>query len=240
MPLLLHGLTLLPLLLAPFAAYALMTGWMLDRLPWSSSLFLALWAGSVMARTLYRIPRAAVAVLLLWGLTWAVEALGVWTGLPFGTYRYTGLLWPELMGVPLVIPLAWVALLLLAMAWVEVRLPQAGPLERILRVGLLLVGVDVLLEPMAAYAQRYWVWESGSVPLQNYLSWGILGVLLSALLWRSVGPLRLPKPDRLWLWGLAGVLSGLCALVGIAKGYWDAVVLGAAVLLGASLPWGRR
>ncbi|MCS7082673.1 MAG: carotenoid biosynthesis protein [Bacteroidota bacterium] len=240
MPPLLHGLTLLPLLLAPFAAYALTTGWMLDQLPWSSSLFLALWAGSVVARALYRVPKAAVALLLPWSLTWAVEALGVRTGLPFGAYRYTGLLWPELVGVPLVIPLAWVALLLLAMAWVEARLPQTGPIERILRVGLLLIGVDVLLEPMAAYAQRYWVWESDSVPLQNYVSWGVLGALLSALLWRSVGLLGLPISERPWLWGLAGVLLGLCALVGIAKGYWAAVVLGAAMLLGASLPWRRR
>ncbi|MEN3026784.1 MAG: carotenoid biosynthesis protein [Chlorobiota bacterium] len=240
MPPLLHGLTLLPLLLAPFAAYALTTGWMLDRIPWSSNLFLALWAGSVVARTLYWVPKATVVVLLLWGLTWAVEVLGLRTGLPFGAYHYTGLLWPELMGVPLVIPLAWVALLLLAVTWVEVRLPRAGLLERILRVGLLLVGVDVLLEPMAAYAQRYWVWESGSVPLQNYLSWGVLGALLSALLWRSIGPLGLPKLEQPWLWGLAGVLLGLCALVGIAEGYWSAVLLGAAVLWGASLPWGRR
>src|SRR5689334_14519765 len=37
----------------------------------------------------------------------AVEALGVATGFPFGTYVYSGQLGPKLLGVPLIIPLAW-------------------------------------------------------------------------------------------------------------------------------------
>jgi putative membrane protein len=37
----------------------------------------------------------------------AVEALGVATGFPFGDYAYSGALGPRLLGVPLVIPLAW-------------------------------------------------------------------------------------------------------------------------------------
>ena len=37
----------------------------------------------------------------------AAEAVGVRTGLPFGDYSYAGTLGPEVLDVPLVVPLAW-------------------------------------------------------------------------------------------------------------------------------------
>ena len=46
-----------------------------------------------------------VAVTTVGGLL--VEAVGVATGVPFGRYEYTGTLGPQLLGVPLVVPLAW-------------------------------------------------------------------------------------------------------------------------------------
>ena len=49
--------------------------------------------------------RALVAVTT--GGGFAIEALGVATGFPFGGYDYSGALGPTLAGVPLVIPLAW-------------------------------------------------------------------------------------------------------------------------------------
>src|SRR5215470_5570948 len=36
-----------------------------------------------------------------------VEAAGVAWGFPFGAYQYTGELGPRLLGVPVVVPLAW-------------------------------------------------------------------------------------------------------------------------------------
>jgi uncharacterized membrane protein len=50
---------------------------------------------------------AAALVLVTTGGGLAVEALGVATGIPFGSYAYSGELGPRLFGVPLVIPLAW-------------------------------------------------------------------------------------------------------------------------------------
>ncbi|MEU2614327.1 carotenoid biosynthesis protein [Micromonospora sp. NPDC007271] len=52
--------------------------------------------------------RTALAlVVVATGGGFAVEALGVATGFPFGGYDYSGELGPKLAGVPLVIPLAW-------------------------------------------------------------------------------------------------------------------------------------
>ena len=36
------------------------------------------------------------------------EAVGVATGIPFGRYTYTGTLGPEVLGVPVIVPMAWV------------------------------------------------------------------------------------------------------------------------------------
>ncbi|MCL7455583.1 carotenoid biosynthesis protein [Micromonospora echinofusca] len=57
---------------------------------------------------LSRGPRTAAAlVAVATGGGFAIEALGVATGFPFGSYDYSGELGPKLAGVPLIIPLAW-------------------------------------------------------------------------------------------------------------------------------------
>ena len=48
-------------------------------------------------------------------VAWAAEAIGSKTGFPFGAYHYTDRLQPQLLGVPLLIPLAW--LMMLPPAW---------------------------------------------------------------------------------------------------------------------------
>src|SRR3982751_3694029 len=53
----------------------------------------------------WRAAAALVGTATLGGF--AVEAVGVATGFPFGTYDYSGQLGPKLLGVPLIIPLAW-------------------------------------------------------------------------------------------------------------------------------------
>jgi putative membrane protein len=53
--------------------------------------------------------RGALAGLLVFLLAWAVEHVGVTTGIPFGRYRYTQMLQPQLFGtVPAPIACAWV------------------------------------------------------------------------------------------------------------------------------------
>ena len=48
-------------------------------------------------------------------LSYLAELLGSHTGLPFGKYHYTALLQPQIAGVPLLIPLAW--MMMLPPAW---------------------------------------------------------------------------------------------------------------------------
>jgi len=65
----------------------------------------ALSVGHALATRGVRVGAALVAVTAAGGL--AIEAVGVATGFPFGSYVYGDALGPKLLDVPLVVPLAW-------------------------------------------------------------------------------------------------------------------------------------
>ncbi|WP_246613426.1 carotenoid biosynthesis protein [Paractinoplanes bogorensis] len=143
---------------------------------------------SVSHALLTRGPRAALALVgtaTLGGF--AVEAIGVATGFPFGTYDYSGQLGPKILGVPLIIPLAWTW-----MAWPAWLAAQRLPLGRWARVGVAASGLaawDLFLDPQMV-AEGYWRWESPTpalpgvpgIPVGNYLGWlGFAVVLMTVL-----------------------------------------------------------
>ena len=158
---------------------------------------------------------AAALVVVTTGGGFAVEAIGLATGFPFGGYDYSGALGPKLAGVPLVIPLAWTW-----MAWpawlAAVRLTTGrsvpgpartgsagtgvapGARRTVLRVLLAAVGLaawDVFLDPQMV-SEGYWTWlDSGptlpgvpGVPISNYLGWLLFAIILMALLRPAAGP----------------------------------------------------
>lgn len=167
---------------------------------------------------LSRGPRTAAAlVAVATGGGFAIEALGVATGFPFGSYDYSGELGPKLAGVPLIIPLAWTW-----MAWpawlAAVRLtspagpttrtgtPGAGPgatagdrwARHAGRIALAAVGLaawDLFLDPQMV-AEGYWIWRDATpalpglpgIPVSNYLGWLLFAVLLMSALRPLAGP----------------------------------------------------
>nr|WP_091238849.1 carotenoid biosynthesis protein [Micromonospora matsumotoense] len=162
---------------------------------------------------LRRGPRAALAlVAVATGGGFAIEALGVATGFPFGSYDYSGELGPKLAGVPLIIPLAWTW-----MAWpawlAAVRLTTpagraagtatagtgtpgwAGHVGRVALATVGLAGWDLFLDPQMV-AEGYWVWRDATpalpglpgIPISNYLGWLLFAVLLMSALRPLAGP----------------------------------------------------
>jgi putative membrane protein len=135
-----------------------------------------------------------------------VEAVGVATGFPFGSYFYRSSLGPLILGVPLVIPLAWTW-----MAWPAWLV--AGRLTtgwfRVPVAAWALASWDLFLDPQMVGA-GYWVWRDvpGGVPLSNYAGWFAVSLVLMALL----SPLKGTGDDTpmyalyLWTW-LSGVLA---------------------------------
>jgi uncharacterized membrane protein len=158
------------------------------------------------------LPAAGIllAVTALGGLL--VEALGVRTGLPFGRYAYGDALGPKLLGVPLVIPLAWTWMAW--PAWLAAgritggartdRRPVTGgsrvtggrrntggrrAAARVALAGLGLAAWDLFLDPRMV-DQGYWRWERPrpalpgvpGVPLGNYLGWLVVATLMMTVL----------------------------------------------------------
>ncbi|SFK60907.1 carotenoid biosynthesis protein [Geodermatophilus ruber] len=141
-----------------------------------------------------RTPRTGLAVLALVAAT-AVgfEALGLATGFPYGTYTYSDDLGPTLLGVPFLVPLAW-----LMMAWPSwllarrlTRDVRPGP-RRAARVGTaaaVFAGWDVVLDPQMVQA-GFWTWAHprpslpgiDTVPLTNLAGWLLAGAVLMTLL----------------------------------------------------------
>ncbi|RLP82707.1 carotenoid biosynthesis protein [Micromonospora sp. BL4] len=164
------------------------------------------WLLSVGHALLSRGPRAAAAlVAVATGGGFAIEAIGVATGVPFGSYDYSGELGPKLAGVPLIIPLAWTW-----MAWpawlAAVRLTGGSigspALRRVRRIALATLGLatwDLFLDPQMV-AEGYWVWRNATpalpglpgIPVSNYLGWLLFAVLLMS----ALRPLAGPDADR--------------------------------------------
>lgn len=176
------------------------------------------------------LARAAAALLVGFGVGWLAEWLGAgWLGsrlgLPFGAYSYAGAPAPTLLGVPLIVPLGWFAMPLIATLF-------AG--GRPLLAGLLLVAWDVGLEPLMT-AQGYWTWQDprplwSGAPLQNFVGWWLLGSGLSWCFTRLLPTQRTAGQNLGWMYALEAVFlpAGLLLL-----GQGSAALVALLVMVGA-------
>ena len=126
-------------------------------------------------------------------LTWAVEAIGAATELPFGSYRYTDLLQPQFIGVPLLIPLAW--LMMLPPSWAVARClsgPRSG-IRFVVISSLAFTAWDLFLDPQMV-KWDLWIWEGNGfyfgIPLINFAGWILASALITALVRPNVIPER--------------------------------------------------
>jgi putative membrane protein len=173
-------------------AYPLTSGAGRDVVSWTIVLLGA--ALSVVHAGISRGLRTGLGVLLLVaGTAVAFEAVGLATGFPYGTYTYADTLGPTLLGVPFLVPLAW-----LMMAWpswvLAARLarPVRAALRRPVRIAVaaaVFAAWDVVLDPQMVQA-GYWTWADPSpglpgidtVPLTNLAGWLVAGAVLMSLL----------------------------------------------------------
>lgn len=126
--------------------------------------------------------------LLVFVLGWAVECLGVNTGFPFGAYHYAENFGWAPVGTPLLIGLNWVMLTYCATAVRRALLPKFpnAPV-----VGGILVALDLLAEQMAPLL-GFWQFENNPVPLENYISWFVIGTAMGWTMER-IHPVRNPS-----------------------------------------------
>lgn len=223
---------------------AFLTIWalMMVSLPiadWSTS-----WSAMLGAITVGVIITAGLVIALLWGvwgaaktlraaglilvLSWAVEMIGSRTGNLFGTYSYTDALQPQILNVPLQVPLGW--LMMLPPSW---GVAQAISDRINLRwkfpvfVGLSALAMtawDLFLDPMMV-TWGMWIWDNpGSyfgIPWANYIGWLLVSALITTLI----------RPDKLPIAPLLIIYTAIWLLKSVGLGiFWG--MPGAAIVGG--------
>jgi uncharacterized membrane protein len=202
----------LPFLLAALLvlaaiAYPLTTGSERDVVTWTIVVLGA--ALSVVHAALSRGVGTGVGVLLVVAVTAvAFEALGLATGFPYGAYAYGDALGPTLLGVPFLVPLAW-----LMMAWPSRLLaerltrsarPARRAAARVAVAAAVFAAWDVVLDPQMVQA-GYWTWAHprpglpgiDTVPLTNLAGWLLAGAALMGLLDVLVARTSVPDAPRI-------------------------------------------
>ena len=112
-----------------------------------------------------------------------VEWIGVHTGIIFGEYSYGATLGPKLDEIPIIIGVNWLILTyaignfiarFIQKTWIRVSLGA-----------LFMVGLDVLIEPVAI---RYdmWSWASEGVPMMNYIAWFVVSLITMSIYFKYV------------------------------------------------------
>ncbi|HWS39044.1 MAG TPA: carotenoid biosynthesis protein [Actinoplanes sp.] len=191
---------------------------------------------SVSHALLTRGPLAVAALVGTAGVGgFLVEAAGVATGFPFGTYDYSGELGPKLLGVPLIIPLAWTW-----MAWPAWLAAVRVTGNRAARIALAAFGLacwDLFLDPQMV-AEGYWSWQDPTpalpglpgIPVSNYLGWLGFAILIMTVL--SLKSHQKPEDDApmyaLWLWTYASSVLAHAVFLNLNPA-WGTVLMGAAV-----------
>ncbi|WP_242610984.1 carotenoid biosynthesis protein [Blastococcus saxobsidens] len=194
-------LALALLLVGTAIAYPLTDGGTRDAVSWAIVLLGA--TLSVVHAALSRGAGTGAGVLgLVAGTAVVFESVGLATGYPYGSYTYSDTLGPTLLGVPFLVPLAW-----LMMAWpswllAEHLAPRLRP-ARIAWAAAIFAAWDVVLDPQMVQA-GYWTWADpfpglpgiDTVPLTNLAGWLVAGAVLMTLLDLLVARTRVPGAPR--------------------------------------------
>ncbi|MFI5838465.1 carotenoid biosynthesis protein [Catenuloplanes sp. NPDC051500] len=159
-----------------------------------------------------------------------VEATGVHTGFPFGGYDYSGQLGPKVLGVPVIIPLAWAWMAW--PAWLSAGRVVASPLARVLLAGAGLAAWDLFLDPQMVDA-GHWSWDSPEpslpgvpgIPVTNYLGWLLVAIVMAGFLWvstdKSVDSVADAPMYGLYLWTYGSSILAHAVFLGLpASAVW--------------------
>jgi carotene biosynthesis associated membrane protein len=182
------------------------------------------------------------------GLGLLVEAIGRSTGFPFGEYDYTDSLGVKLLGVPLVIPLAWAMMAYPALLAAQ-RLTHS-------RIGVTILGAwllatwDVFLDSQMV-SEGHWVWADPTpalwgvpgIPVGNYLGWLLTALVMIGLM--SLLPARQSRHDGVptlllaWVY-LSNILANAVFFGRPAVALWGGILMGLVVVPWAWRSWSLR
>jgi len=153
--------------------------------------------------------RVVVPVLLL---AWLFEYIGHSTGYPFGGYSYTPALQPQLGGVPLLIPLAWLMMLPPAWAVGSQLSGERSGLRFVLTSAGAFTAWDLFLDPQMV-AWGYWQWDAVGgyfgIPWSNFAGWFLAAAVITYLARPLATPRALPHGALVLIYGVTWLLQSV-------------------------------
>ena len=139
------------------------------------TLFLFLWTES------FPLSHLKLFVVLFMIGFW-VEVVGVKTGILFGIYKYGPTLGFKLLDVPLLIGFNWFILAVSTFGIVSYLTKNKYLL--IIVSATLMVALDFIIEPVAIHLD-FWTWQNGIIPIQNYVMWWLVSLLMQWIIYSN-------------------------------------------------------
>lgn len=149
--------------------------------------------------------------LIIFILSFLIEAIGVDTGKIFGNYRYGNMLGIKIMSTPIIIGLNWFLLCYLSMS---VTNQIKNPMLQIFLASILMVLYDIVLEQVAPHLDM-WYWQYDQVPLQNFLAWFFIALIFNTII--KVSRLVISNPLSIIVYSLQSLFF---LLLTIYYNYW--------------------
>ncbi len=117
--------------------------------------------------------------LLVFSIGFSVEAIGVATGVLFGSYSYGSTFGAKVFETPIMIGVNWLFLALSSFG--IVRYFSSKKFTQIIVPAILMTGLDYLVEPVAMKL-GFWGWENDIIPIQNYLMWFCVSLVIHGII----------------------------------------------------------
>jgi len=124
--------------------------------------------------------------IIVFTLGYGIEVIGVKSGKIFGVYSYGEILGPKIWNTPLMIGVNWLLLVIGAGNLVDQYLSKLSTIIKIGIAASLMLFIDLLIEPIAIQ-WGMWTWENVNVPLQNYIAWWLIAILMFGIYYQFLG-----------------------------------------------------
>ncbi|MEO8513827.1 MAG: carotenoid biosynthesis protein [Ignavibacteria bacterium] len=202
---------------------------------WTTTIFLGLQAiiTFLILSKLADLLSVVITTAVIFMASWFIEYWGVTTGFPFGIYSYSHTLAPLIGGVPLAIMFAWFTVTANSLLAARFFLKGYSEVSAILIASIFVLATDILLEPFASFINSFWIWETAFIPIQNFISWFLIGLIfvitLSQLVkWHNV------EINNSQLFKIPLLITAIniinFSVINIANGYYFLTITGMVIL----------
>ncbi|MBO9128685.1 carotenoid biosynthesis protein [Bacillus sp. 165] len=153
-------------------------------LEWANAVFLILSGtlGAIYWCKSYGVLQGGIVSAIIFLASMIAEYTGTTYGWIFGKYFYQSDFGPQILGIPITIGFAWLIVISTSHALIKRMMQNRSSIIYIFLGGVIAVGMDLIIDPVAFVAKQYWIWEKTgpyyNIPIQNFLGWFFVAAFL--------------------------------------------------------------